>query len=137
MNPSEIFYTSDKKWIERINALGFFVGWPNPPSGQTLKKILTNSQYIYLAIENEKLVGFINAISDQVLSAYIPLLEVLPEYQGKGIGQKLVSRIKEDLSIYYMIDICCDDEVVSFYEKSGFRKGSSVMIRNYKHQSGI
>ena len=31
-----------------------------------------------------RVVGFVTAISDGVLSAYIPLLEVLPEYQGAG-----------------------------------------------------
>lgn len=65
--------------------------------------------------------GFINAISDQVLSAYIPLLEVLPEYQRRGIGQMLVSKLKEDLQTYYMIDICCDENVLPFYEEQGFK----------------
>ena len=31
-----------------------------------------------------RLVGFVTAITDGVLSAFIPLLEVLPEYQGQG-----------------------------------------------------
>lgn len=136
MNFPEIFYTNDKQKISELSVSGFFVGWPNPPSEQTLKKILMNSQHIYLALDGQNLVGFINAISDQVLSSYIPLLEVLPQYQGKGIGQKLVALIKEDLSSYYMIDICCDDDVVSFYENAGFKKGNSVMKRNYKNQSG-
>jgi ribosomal protein S18 acetylase RimI-like enzyme len=137
MNSPEIIYTNDKKLLDHILATDFFVGWPKPPSEQTLKKILQNSQHIYLAVENEKLVGFINAISDQILSAYIPLLEVLPEYQGKGIGQMLVAKIREDLSGYYMIDICCDDDVVLFYEAAGFRKGNSMILRNYKNQSGL
>lgn len=132
-----MIFSNDKKHLTNLSVSGFFVGWPNPPSDQTLKKILTNSQHIYLAIENDKLVGFINAISDQVLSAYIPLLEVLPEYQGQGIGQTLVTRMKEDLQQFYMIDICCDDNVVPFYEGQGFKRGHSVMTRNYQQQSGI
>lgn len=88
-------------------------------------------------MDKERLVGFINAISDQILSAYIPLLEVLPEYQGRGIGQTLVTKMKEDLQKYYMIDICCDEEVLPFYEGQGFKRGHSVMIRNYQQQSGL
>ncbi len=34
---------------------------------------------------NNKVVGFITAISDGVISAYIPLLEVLPKYQNMKI----------------------------------------------------
>ena len=137
MNLSEIIYSSDKRYIDQLTTLGFFVGWPNPPTDKTLKKILGSSQHIYLAIDKERLVGFINAISDQVLSAYIPLLEVLPEYQGRGIGQILVTKMKEDLQKYYMIDICCDQEVLPFYEGLGFKRGHSVMRRNYQHQSGF
>ncbi len=69
--------------------------------------------------------------------AYIPLLEVLPEYQGQGIGKELVKRMKEELSHYYMIDISCDDNVVPFYEKQGFNKNNSMYIRNYDKQKGM
>jgi ribosomal protein S18 acetylase RimI-like enzyme len=115
---------------------GFFVGWPNPPSSETLKNIIINSQHYILAIDNNKLVGFINAISDKTLSAYIPLLEVSPEYKGRGIGSKLVSLMKEELSLYYMIDISCDDKIVPFYEKHGFKRNNSMYLRNYEKQSG-
>jgi ribosomal protein S18 acetylase RimI-like enzyme len=60
------------------------VGWPNPPSDEVFLKLLKDSYRVVLAFDNEKLIGFISAISDGVLSAYIPLLEVLPEYQSKN-----------------------------------------------------
>lgn len=132
-----ILYSNDKKKLDQLIISGFFVGWPNPPSEQTLKKILNGSQHVYLAIEDNRLVGFINAISDQVLSAYIPLLEVLPEYQGQGIGKMLVTKMKEDLKRYYMIDISCDQDIQGFYVEQGFKPAHGVMIRNYHHQSGI
>lgn len=124
------------KDFEGLITEGFFVGWQNPPSSETLKKILINSQHYVLAIENDKLVGFINAISDKTLSAYIPLLEVLPEYKGRGIGSELLSRMEKELSHYYMVDISCDDNIVPFYEKHGFRRNNSMYIRNYDKQSG-
>ena len=37
------------------------------------------------------------AISDGVLSAFIPLLEVLPEWPGHGIGSELVRRMLAEL----------------------------------------
>jgi GNAT superfamily N-acetyltransferase len=132
----KIIYSNDKNKIDSLFMKGFFVDWPNPPTDLTLRKILHNSQFIYLALNDNKLVGFINGISDQVLSTYIPLLEVLPEYQGKGIGQGLVTRMMEELKGIYMIDICCDEDVIPFYEKNGFRRGHSVIKRNYDRQSG-
>ena len=117
---------------------GFFVGWPNPPSPEAHLKILQNSYLSYVAIDTEKgkVVGFINAISDGVLSAYIPLLEVLPEYQGKAIGSELVRRVLADLSDLYMIDILCDEDVRPFYNKLGAINATGCLYRNYTAQSG-
>jgi ribosomal protein S18 acetylase RimI-like enzyme len=132
-----IEYSNSKEAIAGLDLSGFFVGWPNPPHVEILKKILMNSQHIYLAMDRNKLVGFVNAISDQTLSAYIPLLEVLPEYQGRGIGKNLVEKIKSDLSHYYMIDICCDEDVTPFYEKLNFKRAHSMILRNYAKQAGL
>ena len=128
-------FSTDSNSLENLIIDGFFVGWPNPPSNHAFKKILINSQHIVLAIDENRLVGFINAISDKTLSAYIPLLEVLPDYKGKGIGAELVSRMKEELKAYYMVDISCDNEVVPFYEKQGFRKNNSMYLRHYENQN--
>ena len=73
----------------------FFVGWPNPPSPEKHRELLGKSDFCLLAIDETTtmVVGFITAITDHVLSAYIPLLEVLPSYQGQGIGTELVRRM--------------------------------------------
>jgi len=131
-----INYSTDLFLLDTLNINGFFVGWPNPPSNETFKKILRNSQHVVIAYEADQLIGFINAISDGVLSAYIPLLEVLPSYQGKGIGKELTKRMLDDLKCYYMIDLSCDDNVVPFYEKLGLRKNNSMFLRNYTAQAG-
>ena len=112
---------------------GFFVGWPNPPNEARFRAILLNSAYVVVAIDTKKnkLVGFITAISDGVLSAYIPLLEVLPEYQSIGIGNNLFKRILLLLKDLYMIDLCCDENLVSFYEKFGMRRYNAMLFRNY------
>ncbi|RHW38138.1 GNAT family N-acetyltransferase [Neobacillus notoginsengisoli] len=116
---------------------GFFVGWPNPPSLETHLKLLQNSSHIVLAMDDVKVVGFITAISDGVLSAYIPFLEVLPEYQSKGIGNELVNKMLEQLRGIYMIDLCCDDNLVPYYEKFGMFKSNGMLFRNYDRQSGM
>ena len=67
--------------------------------------------------EHGRVVGFITAISDGVLSAFIPLLEVLPEYQGRGIGSELVKRMLRELEDFYMVDLVCDPELESFYAR--------------------
>lgn len=118
---------------------GFFVDWPNPPSPQTHFKLLKNCSKVILAVDDHmnQVIGFITAISDGVLSAYIPLLEVLPEYQNQGIGKELVNQMIQELDHIYMIDLCCDDDLVSYYEQVGMTKTNGMILRNYKRQSGI
>ncbi|MCZ8540487.1 GNAT family N-acetyltransferase [Psychrobacillus psychrodurans] len=117
---------------------GFFVDWPNPPSPQTHLLLLNKSNKVIIAIDDNtnKVIGFITAISDGVLSAYIPFLEVLPEYKNKGIGKELVSQMLKELADIYMIDLCCDDDLVSYYDKLGMTKTNGMVLRNYKVQSG-
>ena len=111
---------------------GFFVGWPNPPSPETHLRLLANSDAVVLAIDRASgdVVGFITAISDGVLSAYIPLLEVLPAYQGRGIGQELVRRMLAKLDGLYMVDLLCDPELQPFYARLGMQPATGMMLRN-------
>lgn len=117
---------------------GFFVDFSRRPTGEKLYEILRNSEYKILALDTEenRVVGIINAISDHTLSAYIPLLEVLPAYQKQGIGKELVKRMFEKLEDYYMIDICCDERLVKFYRRFGMKRMLAMTIRNYQNQSG-
>jgi ribosomal protein S18 acetylase RimI-like enzyme len=118
---------------------GFFVDWPNPPSPDTHLKLLRNSSKVVIALDEQHntVVGFITAISDGVLSAYIPFLEVLPHYKNKGIGKELVKRMLKELDDLYMIDLCCDDDLVPYYEKFGMIKTNGMLVRNFHMQSGI
>ena len=97
-----------------------------------------NGSFCYwLAVETDtsKVVGFISAISDGVISAYIPLLEVLPEYQKMGIGRELVTRMIDSLKNLYMIDVLCDEELQKYYEKFGMTSTTGSFIRNYHRQN--
>ncbi|MGC4192226.1 MAG: GNAT family N-acetyltransferase [Thermomicrobiales bacterium] len=117
---------------------GFFVGWPNPPSPETHFRLLAESYAVVLAIDEETaaVVGFVNAISDGVLSAFIPLLEVLPAHQGNGIGSELVRRMTDLLGDVYAIDLACDEDVMPFYDRLGFTRGRAMIRRNYSNQAG-
>lgn len=112
---------------------GFFDMWYNKPSKEKHYKILENSYFSVVAIDTdtEKIVGFINVISDGVLSAYIPLLEVVPNYKNRGIGTELFKIAMEKTKDLYMVDLSCDDDVLKFYEKFEMYKSNSMLIRNY------
>jgi len=117
---------------------GFFEGWPQHPDKNTHRRILKSSFKSIVAIDNEKnqIVGFITIISDGILSAYIPLLEVIPAYREQGIGSQLLEMALKELDDLYMVDLVCDEERVSFYEKQGMIKWTAMLWRNFKKQAG-
>ena len=131
-------YTDALDQILPDHLQGFFVGWPNPPAPEKHLKLLKQSDYAFVAVDETTgmVVGFINAISDHVLSAYSPLLEVLPSYQGQGIGTELVRRMLAKLEQFYMVDLLCDPDLQPFYERLGMMRSTGMLKRNYGRQAG-
>jgi ribosomal protein S18 acetylase RimI-like enzyme len=128
-----IEYRNSLEDITAEKLCGFFCDWPNPPSKEVHLQILKNSFAFVIAYDNaeERVVGFVNAISDGLISAYIPLLEVLPEFKGQGIGRELIKRIETRLADTYAIDIVCDSAVTPFYTKLGYIELKGMAKRNY------
>jgi ribosomal protein S18 acetylase RimI-like enzyme len=117
----------------------FFVGWPAGPDPETHLEILRGSDHVVLAVHepNQQVVGFINAVSDGFFMAFIPLLEVVPEYQGRGIGSELVRLLLAQLEGFYAVDAMCDPELQPFYEHVGLQASTGVSLRDYERQSGL
>ena len=116
----------------------FFVGWPDPPDPATHLELLERSDHVVLAVHegDDRVVGFVTAITDGVLSAYIPFVEVVPEYQGRGVGSELVRRLLDVIGPIYMVDATCDPELQPFYQHLGLAPSTGVTLRNYARQSG-
>jgi ribosomal protein S18 acetylase RimI-like enzyme len=112
---------------------GFFEGWIAAPTPEQHLAILRSSAHVVVAREpSGQVVGFVNALSDGLLTAYIPLLEVLPDFRGTGVGSELTRRLLAELGPLYMIDVLCDEEMLGFYERLGFAATRGAVIRNYE-----
>jgi ribosomal protein S18 acetylase RimI-like enzyme len=133
-----VTYIDSPKDITADQLRGFFVGRPDPPSCAAHLSLLKTSTYVVLAVDDvaQNVVGFVTAIADGVLTAHIPLLEVLPAYQGQGIGSELMQRMLNLLRDYYAVDLVCDPEIQPFYARLGMKPQSAMILRNYDRQSG-
>ncbi|MDQ2683400.1 MAG: GNAT family N-acetyltransferase [Chloroflexota bacterium] len=133
-----IAFATDPSELAETDISGFFTGWPNPPGNATFLRLLRGSDYVELAIDEHSghLVGFITAVSDGVLSAYIPLLEVRQDWQRRGIGSELLRRMLARLDHLYMVDLLCDAHLEPFYASAGLVPAHGMMLRNYECQSG-
>jgi ribosomal protein S18 acetylase RimI-like enzyme len=127
-------YTDSLVGVTPAMLAGFFEGWPSPPSPEAHLRILRGSAHVGLAIDDGRVVGFIAAVGDGVMCAYITLLEVLPAYRGRGIGSALARRLVGRLEHLYMIDVVCDAGVVPFYERLGMKAATGATLRRYERQ---
>jgi len=112
---------------------GFFVGWKTPHTPERHLEILKNSDHIMLAVDTEKnrVVGFITALSDHIQSAFVPMLEVLPDYQGRGIGTELTKKMLEKVEHIQAVDLTCDQHLQPFYERFGMLRSVGMVSRKY------
>jgi ribosomal protein S18 acetylase RimI-like enzyme len=127
-----IEYSSDLQHLDASMLEGFFVGWPVAPTTELHLRLLRGSEHAIVARDTDsgRVVGFVTAVGDGVVSAYIPLLEVLPEYQGRQIGTELVRRMLALVEDRCMVDLCCDEDLVVFYERFGMHRWVGMGLRN-------
>ena len=126
-----IYYTDDLASVREDMMHGFFASWPRRPSAGQHLAVLRGSYRSVVAIDNAhgRVVGFVNMLSDGVLTAFIPWLEVLPGYQGQGIGGELMRRILDGTDRFYSVDLVCDAPLVAYYERFGMRGAWSALLR--------
>ncbi len=115
-----IAYSDSAAEVVPDDLAGFFVGWPSPPTLDRRLELLRRSDAVSLAYDERSLVGFATAITDGVLAAFIPFLEVLPSHQHRGIGTGLIERLLAQLEDLYMVDVVCDAPLERFYAQLGF-----------------
>ena len=103
---------------------------------EIFKKIKSDKNYkVYVAVLDSKVVGtttlFIEQkfIHDGGKVGHIEDVAVRKEYQGKGVGQKIVKALLEYAKKEgcYKTILDCTDDLISFYEKTGFKRHSNSM----------
>ncbi len=110
------------------------VNWLSAKYPDRLKRALDHCETVFTAWDQDKLVGLVNAIDDDELTAYVHYLCVNPEYQGMGIGKELLRRIKEKYkSFLYIILIAENEPLIQYYRQNGFEYIDGryvIMIQN-------
>lgn len=131
MSPPMTYTTTVDGLSSASFAEGFFERWAAPPTPEEHLELLSRATHVSLALLGQTVVGYATALSDGLLAAYIPLLEVLPEHRRRGVGTQLVKRLMRTIGPVYMIDVMCDADVLPFYRRLGFRPAGGAVVRNY------
>ena len=130
----------EKGFLETLDFLRNTGDLDKNKANEILKKIKQNPNHIiHVAIDNKKIVGSTTLLIEQKfihnggLVGHIEDVVVRKDYEGKGIGIKLVTsmleRAKEKNCYKTILD--CKDDVKQFYERIGFKHESNGM--RYDH----
>ena len=119
---------ADKKDFTKEDLADLFlsVEWSSGHFPEKLVVAMKNFKTVFSAYDGDKLVGMICVMDDGVMNAYVHYLLVRPEYQGQGVGKKLVELVKEKYASYLRIVVVAYNAEIGFYEKCGFSKAKDA-----------
>jgi len=115
--------------LEEIINLYQSVGWTNYLERiSVLEEAYANSLCVIGAYDNEKLVGIIRAVGDGRMIVFVQDIIVLPEYQRKGIGTKLLKAVMDKYHDVYQMELLTDntEKTKAFYRSVGFTASDDI-----------
>jgi GNAT superfamily N-acetyltransferase len=119
-----IIYKETKEFNPKdLQDLFLSVEWSSGDYPEKLIIAIQNSSTVYTAWDEDKLVGLINVLDDNIMTAYIHYLLINPAFQGKGIGKSLVNYIKTKYKDYLRIVLIAYEKETPFYKNLGFEIG--------------
>ena len=122
-----------KQLTNLYEKIGFLAGLDKEKEEVKIKNAFSNSYKIVTAWDNDKLVSAGRLISDGVYYGMIFDVGVLPEYQKKGIGKKIVSILIEN-NEHFCIHLTSTFGNEIFYKNFGFYPHKTAMAK-YPHKS--
>ena len=118
---NQIEYKTDDRGLDAAVFLAFANQiWPGDYDLDKTRTALSRTINI-TAYDGQKLVGYLRILSDGCYFGTITELLVLPEYQGQGIGSRLLQLARETTPT--MLYFGAQPGVEGFYEKNGCQKG--------------
>ncbi|MBE5813294.1 MAG: GNAT family N-acetyltransferase [Clostridiales bacterium] len=111
--------------VKEFNLLYDAVGW-GAYDEEISQKALANNVYSVSIYDEEKIIGYGRIIGDGIVFLYIHDVMVLPEYQSKGIGTKIMNKLLEYIkklkneNPYLRVYLGASKGREDFYKKFGF-----------------
>jgi ribosomal protein S18 acetylase RimI-like enzyme len=115
----------DLDW-EALSQLYIAAGMGNK-SPADIKTAFTNSMFKCFVYDAGRLIAVGRALADGFDASYICDIAVHPEYQGRGIGRRIVSKLVEFSKDHRKILLYAAPGKEPFYRKLGFKRMATAM----------
>src|SRR5881296_2386710 len=127
MNSDSIRFSETRDLpLDSVLALYLANGWSSADKPELLHKALLGSHSLVTAWDGDKLVGLGNTLSDGHLVVYYSHLLILPEYQGRGVGTRLMQMLMARYQGFHQHILVADGRAVEFYRKCGFERAGKT-----------
>ena len=98
-----------------------------------IEAMFDNSNLIYTARIEGRLVGVARSVTDFVYCCYLSDLAVSMDHQKRGIGKELVRLTKEKVGDQCMLLLIAAPSAMGYYPKIGMDKCDNAFIIKRKH----
>jgi len=130
----EIERISAKEYIDFLKRTDLGSQYPKERFKERISKLIDNVSISLVARnENGSIVGILYGLTDYVYWLYVTDLGVDRDYEGQGIGRRLMKIAhdkaggKNDIAVY----LIANESAIPFYEKLGMKKANDVMQYNH------
>ena len=124
----------DLTWIDNIENINwkelsnlYKIAPLGNKSPDNLKMVFTASLYVFFVYKDDELIGVGRALADGVDCSYLCDVAVYPDYQGEGIGKKIIQKLVNASKGHQKIILYAVPGKETFYEKVGFSKMKTAM----------
>ncbi len=113
---------SDRKSIPGHDLVALFdaLGWSSAKYPERLARAMAESHGVRTLWDGERLVGLVTVISDGAMCAYLPYVAIHPDYQGRGLGRRLLASALEPYRGFHHVALISYADKEGFYLRNGF-----------------
>ena len=118
--------STNVNWTD-VASLFKIVDWGerNP---KEIEAAFSKSSCVRFVFDSDKLIGFGRTVDDGKYYSMVADLIIDPEYQGQGIGSRLLSEIQESMKNYQFLTLTAAIGKEQFYEKQNWKKQTTAYI---------
>lgn len=133
-------HLTSEEYIEFLKRTNLGSQYPKERFEERIAKLVKNVSISLVAkTEDGKIVGALFGLTDFAYWLYVTDLGVDREYEGQGIGRRLMKTAHElaggekDIAVY----LIANEDAIPFYEKLGMEKSDDVMQYNKIEWTGF
>lgn len=109
--------------------------WGDGPTLDQTRLAMEHTLFRVSIYDGENVVAMARVIGDMGLDYYIKDVVVRPEYQGKGIGRRLIGELLKFVNdngipgTEIFVELCAMPDKIPFYEKFGFSANEAQRLK--------